>query len=311
MNVIAVVVTYNRKKLLLECLDSISNQTLKVSKIIIIDNNSTDGTEETLKEKGFIDRNDIEYILLPNNIGGAGGFYEGMKRAHIYKPDYIWIMDDDTIPKDNSLEGFKDTINKLEEPFSFLASMVYGQNGEFMNVPRIDNSKAKNGYESWHKYLKKGLVSLKSATFVSLLINTKAIDSVGLPCKDYFIWGDDTEYTMRLTKYFAPAYLVGNSEVIHKRIGGENISIIKEENKNRINLYYYYYRNKLINSKEYFGFKVFIKQFPIMIRDILKILIKQKHKFLKIKIILKATFDYLFRRYDYRAFNDRMNIKID
>lgn len=312
MNVIAVVVTYNRKDLLVECLEAILKQSLKPSKIILIDNNSTDGTNELLKQRGFMDDESIEYVLLSKNIGGAGGFYEGMKIANRYNPDYIWIMDDDTIPKEEALKECEKAINKLEEPFSFLASMVYGLNGEFMNVPKINNSKAENGYEYWHKYLDKGLVSLKSATFVSLLINNKAIEKVGLPCKDYFIWGDDTEYTMRLTKYFGPAYLVGGSEVIHKRIGGENISIIKEENKNRINLYYYYYRNKLINNNEYFGRKTFMKQFLVIGRDIVKIVFsKEKYKLLKIKTIIRAVCSYLLKQYDYRAFKNRMNTYID
>lgn len=46
--VIAVVVTYNRKKLLLECLDAIFQQTYSISRLILIDNCSTDGTMNEL-----------------------------------------------------------------------------------------------------------------------------------------------------------------------------------------------------------------------------------------------------------------------
>ena len=100
----AVVVTYNRKNLLLECLDGIRKQTRPVDAIYIIDNASTDGTPEILKGNGYIpelpplnllepyeiehqvnnlvDGNSIKifYVRMHENTGGAGGFYEGVKR---------------------------------------------------------------------------------------------------------------------------------------------------------------------------------------------------------------------------------------
>ena len=59
----------------------ILNQTAPVEKLIVVDNNSTDGTDEFLKEYGFLENDILEYVKLPENIGGAGGFYEGMKIA--------------------------------------------------------------------------------------------------------------------------------------------------------------------------------------------------------------------------------------
>ena len=50
MKVIAVVVTYNRKGLLKECLESILNQSLSAQKIIVVDNASTDGTAEMIRK---------------------------------------------------------------------------------------------------------------------------------------------------------------------------------------------------------------------------------------------------------------------
>lgn len=42
MNICCVVVTYNRKKLLAECLNALINQTYKIKDIIVIDNNSSE-----------------------------------------------------------------------------------------------------------------------------------------------------------------------------------------------------------------------------------------------------------------------------
>lgn len=216
MDIVAVVVTYNRKKLLKECLESLLEQTIKLDKIIVIDNNSNDNTFEYLKEQDILKNRCIYYKKLDKNIGGAGGFYEGIKLSQQFNPKWIWIMDDDTIPKSDCLEKLINAKNVISEKISYLASSIYGMNNEFMNVPNINTDKSESGYPNWYKYLSSGIVRIKEATFVSLLINNEAVKKIGLPMRDYFIWGDDTEYTLRLTKYYGNAYLVGNSIAIHK-----------------------------------------------------------------------------------------------
>ena len=52
----SIVVTYNRKEILLECIAAILSQTYPVHKLIILDNNSTDNTKEYLLEKGLLER---------------------------------------------------------------------------------------------------------------------------------------------------------------------------------------------------------------------------------------------------------------
>jgi len=104
----AVVVTYNRKDLLKECLDALLNQTRPLDSIILIDNASTDGTPEFLKEKGYLDNPKIDYVRLPENTGGAGGFHEGVKRGYEKGYDWLWLMDDDALPEKSSLNNLLD-----------------------------------------------------------------------------------------------------------------------------------------------------------------------------------------------------------
>ena len=89
-----VVVTYNRKNLLKLCIDKLLEQSYAINKIIIVDNASNDGTREYLHE--LID-DVFDIVFLDENLGGAGGFYFGIKRAYEIGCDYLWIMDDDTI----------------------------------------------------------------------------------------------------------------------------------------------------------------------------------------------------------------------
>lgn len=307
MKIDVVVVTYNRKQLLIECINAILNQTYKINKLFIIDNASTDGTKEELKNNKILDEESVNYIFLEKNIGGAGGFYEGMKAAREDNADWIWIMDDDTIPNKDCLKQLVDALSKIKGKISFLASAVYGQENECMNVPTISEYKGENGSLQWHQYAKEGIIGIDVATFVSILINGQATKEIGLPIKDYFIWGDDTEYTLRLTRKFGRAYLVGKSIAIHKRSGSKSLSIYEEENVNRIKLYYYMVRNNYVNTKTYYP-KLKVSFYLSWKKKTIKLLFsKSKNKFLKIKMINKGLRDAIFKKFDYKSFKNREN----
>ncbi|MGO2695542.1 glycosyltransferase [Bavariicoccus seileri] len=316
INVVTLVVTYNRKALLEECLNALLEQSLAVDKLIVVDNDSTDGTNQLFGSGNRFDYPVIDYIKLPENSGGAGGFYEGIKYAtENYQYEWLWLMDDDTIVYRDTLKSFNNALGSFEadarQDVSFLASTVFGPENEPMNVPVLDARRSANGYPDWYFNLADGLVKIESATFVSLLINGDAIQKIGYPCKDYFIWGDDTEYTQRLTKYYGPAYLVGPAKVLHKRFNTKRLLLIEEENENRIPMYYYLYRNALINYREYGSGLDFIKNIISIIQTIFAIGFKPGIKFRlkKIKVIFKGMFAYFFRRYDYEGFKNRMSVK--
>lgn len=95
--VAVVVVTYNRKKLLQKNIKALLAQTYKnILDILVIDNASTDSTKESIQQ--YINNKDIIYINTGRNLGGAGGFNFGMRKAAELNYKYMWIMDDDTIP---------------------------------------------------------------------------------------------------------------------------------------------------------------------------------------------------------------------
>lgn len=252
--VTCVITTYNRKELLMECLDAVLRQTYSVQRIVLIDNASTDGTKDSLLQHGYFDNPRISYVEMKTNTGGAGGFCEGLKRAGDDSSDWVWIMDDDTIPNNDCLENLiraGSIILADNNDISFLASAVFGPNGESMNLPSIDMKPAPNGYASWYKYLKDGIVAINTATFVSILINKKALIRCGLPNPDFFIWGDDTEYTKRLSSFYGQAYFVGGSVAIHKRKSAKALDITSEQDADRIRLYKYLYRNDAIRKLYY------------------------------------------------------------
>ena len=332
ISVAAVVVTYNRKALLQECLEAILRQTAPVEKIFLIDNASTDGTPEMLRESGLMDRPQMQYVRMDENTGGAGGFYEGLRIGRECGCKALWLMDDDTIPQEDALEKLLRAAALLEpagertapsgtpdvpvnrshgggaeddpsgkSPVSFLASCVYGPGGECMNAAKLDRTPEANGSEGWYRYLGHGLLQIESATFVSVLIRTEAVRRCGLPCRDYFIWGDDVEYTNRLTHYYGKAYLVGESRVIHKRAGTAALNIAYETDPARIRMFHYDYRNQAINNRFY---KKGMGTAANVIRNVLTAfrMLREEKGFLKARTILKGTMEALisyprFREY--------------
>lgn len=240
--ILAIVVTYNRKMLLEECIQALNkNEDID---ILIIDNASTDGTNEVVK-KYINDK--LTYINTGVNLGGAGGFNYGIKEAiKKNKYDYLWIMDDDTIVNENSLKELKKVANENKGKFSFLSSIVLWKDGSLckMNIQKTSTKTIEH-----YKEVNEGLIYIDYASFVSCFIDVESIKKVGLPIKEFFIYGDDMEYTMRLNTD-KPGYLVSKSIVTHKMESNDGINIV-EADFSRIDRYFYNYRNQLYITKKY------------------------------------------------------------
>jgi GT2 family glycosyltransferase len=182
---------------------------------------------------------------MNENTGSYGGFYVGVKRGYERGYDWWWLMDDDTIPTETALENLINKNIALDpNKIGFLCSKVLwtDQSPHFMNIPGIKpliNSIPFNIYDE------KDLLLVESASFVSLLIKRNAIKTIGLPIKEFFIWGDDVEYTLRITKNGFLGFYVKDSITIHKT--KTNYPSANVDNWR----YYYIIRNWLIILKKY------------------------------------------------------------
>ncbi|ABQ70881.1 glycosyl transferase, family 2 [Rhizorhabdus wittichii RW1] len=254
----AVVLTYNRKDLVEECLKAIQAQTVPVERIIVIDNGSSDGTAEMLA-RNWADR--IELHILPKNVGAAGGFNTGIRMAYRAQADGIWVMDDDVIPDPDALEKLLDAdrllrAREIDPPFVVSTARTPG--GIVTNVPDIDLSRNSLSYQNWPELLEHCLVPVRRATFVSILMPRATLDQFGLPIASMFIWGEDTEYTTRITRE-RPGYLVGDSKAVHVRQLDGKLDIRTEVNPTRIGYHYYFLRNQAYNVRRYQSKGAFIR----------------------------------------------------
>ena len=285
MNKISIViVTYNRLELLKKCLKKALSQ--KLADVIVINNASTDETENYIKleqkNKNFF------YYNTGKNLGGAGGFAVGIKKAIELKYDYIFVMDDDTMLEDNTIEKLSGQISKIKD-FSFLSCKVLWKNGTLccMNIPKISGN-----ILEYHKYLEDGVIHINSSSFVGCLINAKYVLEVGLPISEFFIWCDDVEFTSRLSKK-APGFLVTGSVVIHECARNDFASIYRENDANRIKRYIYLYRNRFYNMRKK-GLRGLVRYFLLLNKDLMYTIFFGKHKIFKICTILKGFILGLF-----------------
>lgn len=238
--VAAIVVTFNRLELLKEVIAGLRIQTFSDLDIIVVNNGSTDATGDWLASNTDI------YTINQRNVGGAGGFYSGLEYAAKKGYEEAWIMDDDAIPYANALEQL---IKRRNHAKGFLCSKVIDVNSEVCNVPQIDTRKLGNGEVRWMEKGEYGMIRVTSATFVSILIPVSLIYEIGLPYKEFFIWGDDIEYTMRISALF-DCYAVPSSIVVHKRKLNGILSLVRETNPNRIRNFFYAYRNGLFTARK-------------------------------------------------------------
>src|SRR6202142_880217 len=214
--VAAVVVTFNRSRLLLECLDALLRQTRPVDKIVLIDNASSDGTPDILESKGYLANPKIDYTRLISNTGGAGGFSEGMRRAHEAGYAWIWIMDDDAEPYDDALERMEPSLHS--ESIGGVANLTIGLDGR----PQLEHRgwlELRSTRPRAHRAIDAANLTDKMeisfASFVGLAVHRSAIDRIGLPKREMFIKADDLEYCVRLAK-LGPLILVPENRIRHK-----------------------------------------------------------------------------------------------
>lgn len=278
MNLVAcIVVTYNRKKDLDQCINALLKQSVNFD-ILIIDNASSDGTFRYIQEIKKIHSN-IFYFNTGKNLGGAGGFNYGIKKAVLMGYKYMWLMDDDCLPTEHALEILLKYDKMLNGKYGWLASEVLWKD---FNICKMNYPKLKYCLRNSQK----NVIEAVQASFVSLFLPIDTIKNAGLPIKEFFIWGDDIEYTRRIAvRMNIKCFYIPESKVIHamKNNNGSNIAT---DTITRLNRYIYAFRNEyFLYHKE--GFRGILFYHMKCLFNILKIMcIAKSNRLKRIRIII-------------------------
>lgn len=186
------IVTFNRSALLAELLQSASTMATLPDHIIVVDNASTDDTQDVVRS--WQDRFPAGVLVnhrMETNTGGAGGFSEGTRVALELGAEWVWLMDDDVEILPDALERFAPWMQRFKvihgrrydvdgTPFYWQAKF-----NQFLGVPLPYSIKTFNT---------DGYALTNSGTFEGMLVHADVVRRIGLPDPRFFISWDDAIY---------------------------------------------------------------------------------------------------------------------
>ena len=227
------IVTYNRKELLLSLLQDLKGQSYPVAAILIVDNNSSDGTPNMLLEKNVITsvKSDdittqqwseltVYYYRNSENVGGSGGFAKAFELLKDLSYDCIWAMDDDVSPEGNCLEEMMKFLDKdarvcvpCRGDDNYIDYAITGYDLETLRYFHFVDCK-RNRLDS--RYIKEAYVEVKDMAFEGPLFAMDLIREIGIPDKGYFILFDDTDYACRASEKTVIRYITAAK--LHKKV---------------------------------------------------------------------------------------------
>ncbi len=230
--VCAFVLTRNRKALLVECLQALLAQTHPVDRVIVLDNASDDGTETLLGERGLLDRQELEFHRSEHNLGGAGGYAEGIRRGSQSGHDWLWLMDDDAEPHPDALERMLASPPGEDAATAVLCTTVRHSDGRIDLLHRCRLGRfvvplPETAYRS------QTYADVPCASFVGFMIRTAVAREIGPPRAEFFLGYDDAEYSLRARRY-GPIRLVPEAAIVHKIVVGGGESTRRSRLWNRV-----------------------------------------------------------------------------
>lgn len=304
---VAVVVTHNRLVPLQQTLARLlATPDPYLEAIIVVDNASKEETRTWLA--GVTDPR-VVVETLSKNLGGAGGFYHGMRVAtETFDPDWLCLMDDDARPHEGAFETFLSS----ERPETSYAAAVYFPEGDICEM----NRPGKNPF--WHRsifartalatlmgrgrfgfhisddaYTAPEMQEVDNASFVGFFVSRAGVALAGYPDKDLFIYGDDVMYSLHLRA-------AGGRILFDPQIGFEHActtfategySVLKPIWK-----VYYIYRNGLWTYKLASGWLFWLILPLFLTKWILKGRFYKTQRRVYFRLLWQALKDGLFRR---------------
>jgi len=202
--VAAVLVTYNRLADLKKCVDTLREQTRPLDAIFVINNGSTDGTDEWL-----VTQPDLR-VTTQANLGGAGGFATGLETAYQAGYTWLWCMDDDCLAAPDALANLLKSPN-LGPCIKNSMSVSVNSRDELAFFVDRPNQSYRKVSDMAGLDLRYGVASFFNGT----LVHSGVVKAIGVPDKNLFIWGDEVEYMTRAQKMGFPVVTVPSSVFYH------------------------------------------------------------------------------------------------
>jgi len=245
------VLNYDGKHLLKLCLESIFEQNFTDYELIVVDNNSNDGSAEYIKENFP----NIKLIENSENLGFAGGNNAGIK---VCTGEWIFFLNNDAFLEKNCLEFLAKFIeSKKNESLVFMPLMLKADSPEFVDSAgdmlypwgyayKYDNVSA-------NKFLEPKEIAL--ACCGAAVFNRELIEKLNGFDEDFFLYYEDVDLSLRARHLGAEIWLVPQAKVFHK-----GSATVGKKTRQRL---YYIERNRFFAKLKNFPLLTLIKYAPI------------------------------------------------
>jgi GT2 family glycosyltransferase len=196
LSVSVIILNYNGREYIEECLDSVLRQTYRDREVIVVDNGSTDGSLEVIKEK-FVGK--IKLIENKNNLGFAEGNNIGISSA---TGTYIALLNNDAVADATWLDELVGAAQRSDSTFGMWASKIFFYDnrkiidtaGHLIYPDGLNRGRGK-GETDTGQYDKEEEVFFPSGC--AALYSKRMLDQIGLFDPDFFAYGDDTDVGLK------------------------------------------------------------------------------------------------------------------
>ena len=210
MLVSVIIPTFNSKKFIRECIDSVLNQTYKNIEIIVVDDGSNDNTEDYVRN--YFKLNNFFYFKK-NNGGPASARNFGIKTT---KGDFICFLDADDVWLPDKIKVQLDFLIKENMDF------CYTRRSDFLSEDGVNNSRV-NFFKAYSGSVLRKLFWNNFITNSSVMMSRKVVEKCGFLKEDKYLFAiEDYEYWLRVASKFKIYFI--DKPLVYYRIHSSQIS---------------------------------------------------------------------------------------
>lgn len=191
--VTAVVVTFNRRDVVLKCLDRLLNAAAVPTHVLVVDNASSDDTAQVVRTA----YPRVTVIQTTENLGPAGGFERGMSEAAQLDCNWIMVLNDDCFVEPGTLRHLLDVAEHADDTVGIIAPTF--REGDKDHLGHVWRHLPVSVLSDPVGHLARP-VDVDMVTFSGPLIRSDLVRCLGAPRGDYFIMWEEWEYCLRLRR---------------------------------------------------------------------------------------------------------------
>lgn len=274
--VLVSILNWNNSNLTRNCVLSVKSQTYTNFQIVVIDNDSkVDPVDQLIEEFP-----DIDFVKSLENLGYAGGHQLAVEYAINSGTELVWLLNNDVSLGNDSLKNLVDAYLKN-------GKALYGsipKSSHPVRVWKVDGNKPKFEEFVDVKSISDPIIPVTNLFGSSILIPIEVIKKHGFMDTHFFLYGEETDYCLRLLKKGIHSYLVRDSVIDHQSQASTKGNRQLEKIAN-----YYRIRNHLFLTRRHQSFSSF---FNLSLRylqfEVIKLLKHRKVDPLALKSILDS-----------------------